>query len=189
MWNKAQIARGLYHLNESASGSVMSEYHTQAGISACHCVAASYETTDWPRILALYDRLLKIDNSPIIALNRAVAVAQVHGPALGVAAVEAIQKKRTLENYYLFHAVLAEFEEQQQNFTAAANHLRRAVEHTGLPAERAFLTRRLEECESLSAALQDLANVPRGFGSRASVLECGASAPLFNASIASKDAL
>ena len=71
----------------------MSAYHLQAGIAACHCAARDYESTDWPKILSLYDRLLELDDSPVIALNRAVAVAKVHGPQAGIEAVESDSKR------------------------------------------------------------------------------------------------
>ena len=74
-WDKPMIARGMFHLAQSASGLEISEYHLQAGIAACHCAAGSFEDTDWPQILSLYDRLVELDDSPVVALNRAVAVA------------------------------------------------------------------------------------------------------------------
>ena len=101
-WHQAMIARGMKHLSESAAGDELSAYHLQAGIAACHCAASNYESTDWPQILSLYDRLLQLDESPVIALNRAVAVANVHGPEAGIEAVEAIQNGNQLKSYYLF---------------------------------------------------------------------------------------
>jgi len=84
----------------------------QAAIAACHARAAEYEDTDWPCILSLYDQLLRFDGSPVVALNRAVAVAEVHGPQAGIEAVRAIENRSSLEGYYLFHAVLGDFEAQ-----------------------------------------------------------------------------
>src|SRR5207244_13321899 len=72
IWNQVLIARGMQHLSMSAAGDELSAYHLQAGIAACHCAASDYESTDWPQILSLYDRLLELDDSPVIALNRAV---------------------------------------------------------------------------------------------------------------------
>src|SRR6266404_5642050 len=80
LWNRAMINRGILHLGQSAAGDELSEYHLQAGISACHCTAVDYSPTNWPQILSLYDRLVLIDDSPIVALNRAVALASVDGP-------------------------------------------------------------------------------------------------------------
>jgi RNA polymerase sigma-70 factor (ECF subfamily) len=147
-WNKAMIVGGMMHLSRSAAGEEISEYHLQAGISACHCVAANYESTDWPRILSLYDRLIQIDGSPVVALNRAVAVAQVHGPAAGIEAIEAIPNRRTLDSYYLLYAVLGEFELQLKNFPAAARHLEKAAELTGLKSEQVFLLKKITDCEA-----------------------------------------
>jgi predicted RNA polymerase sigma factor len=81
------IVRGMFHLSQSAAGDEISNYHIQAGITACHCAAKDYESTDWSHILSLYGRLLEFDDSPVTALNRAVAVANVHGPRAGIAAV------------------------------------------------------------------------------------------------------
>jgi RNA polymerase sigma-70 factor (ECF subfamily) len=147
-WNKAMIARGLMHLNESANGDEVTEYHLQAGISACHCAAPNYEATDWPRILSMYDSLIELDDSPVIALNRAVAVAHVKGPAAGIAAVQASQKRQSLAGYYLLYAALAEFEMQLKDFPNAAEHLRQAIENTALASEKSFLSERLRECET-----------------------------------------
>jgi RNA polymerase sigma factor (sigma-70 family) len=146
-WNKAMIARGMFHLSQSAAGEELTAYHLQAGIAACHCAAADYESTDWRQILSMYDRLIELDDSAVIALNRAVAVAQVHGPAAGIEAVKSIRNRASLESYYLQYAVLAEFEMELKNFEAAANHLRKALKLTDLKSEHSFLSRRLQECE------------------------------------------
>ena len=146
-WSRPMIARGMFHLSRAAAGDELSAYHLQAGIAACHCAATDYESTDWPQILSLYDRLVELDDSAVIALNRAVAVAQVEGPAAGIKAVEKIHDRQTLESYYLHYAVLAEFESALENFKAAGEHLRRAMQLTELKSEHSFLSRRLKECE------------------------------------------
>lgn len=147
-WNRGMIARGMFHLARSAAGAEFGEYHLQAGIAACHCAAADYQSTEWPRILSLYDHLVQIDDSPVVALNRAVAVAQVNGARAGLAAVAAIRNFESLESYYLLYAVQAEFETQLQNFEAAAGHLRKALQLAELPSEQALLARRLKDCEA-----------------------------------------
>lgn len=146
-WDAQLIARGMYHLSRSAAGNELSEYHLQAGIAACHCAAPDYASTDWPNILALYDRLLEVDPSPVAALNRAVALAEVRGPQAGLEAVQAIRNRAALESYHLFHAALGEWECQLEHWPAAAAHLRKALELTGQPAERALLAKRLQACE------------------------------------------
>ena len=151
-WNQAMIARGINHLSESAAGEELSAYHLQAGIAACHCVASDYESTDWRKILSLYDLLMELDGSPVIALNRAVAVANVDGPQAGIEAVEAIQDGSQLKSYYLLYAVLGEFEKQLNNFQAAIDNFRKALELTELTSEQLFLSKRLQDSEKRDAA-------------------------------------
>jgi predicted RNA polymerase sigma factor len=147
-WRQAMISRGLMHLAESSGGEVITEYHLQAGIAACHCTAADYDSTDWPQILSLYDRLVEIDDSPVVALNRAVAIANVRGPGAGIEAMEAIQNRQSLDSYHLFYAVLADFEAQLNQFQAAAQNLRKAIKLTDLKSEQDLLRKRLLDCES-----------------------------------------
>jgi len=151
-WNQAMIARGIKHLSESAVGEELSAYHLQAGIAACHCVASDYESTDWRKILSLYDLLMELDGSPVIALNRAVAVANVDGPQAGIEAVEAIHNGSQLKSYYLLYAVLGEFEKQLNNFQAAIDNFRKALELTELTSEQLFLSKRLQDSEKRDAA-------------------------------------
>jgi RNA polymerase sigma factor (sigma-70 family) len=144
-WDQAMIARGMYHLMQSTAGEEVSEYHLQAGITACHCAAADYRSTDWARILSLYDRLIEIDGSPIVALNRAVAVANVHGPRAGIEAVEAIHDREQLDCYYLLYAVLGEFEADLEHREVAMKHFRKALELATMKSEQIFFTRKLQE--------------------------------------------
>ena len=146
-WDRSLITRGLFHLSQSAAGGDISAYHLQAGMSACHCLAPDYACTDWVQILALYDRLLELDPSPVVALNRAVALAEVHGAQAGLDAVNVITDSRSLEGYYLFHAVQGELESQLNHLPAAAAHFRRALALAEIKSEQAFLTERLRACE------------------------------------------
>ena len=146
-WNRAMIDGGMLHLGQSAAGDELTAYHLQAGIAACHCAATDYESTDWMQILSLYDRLVERDDSPIVALNRAVAVAQIHGPRAGIDAVQAIQNSGQLNSYYLLYAVLGEFEAQLSNFPGAANHLRKALRLTEVKSEQSLLSKKLRDCE------------------------------------------
>jgi RNA polymerase sigma factor (sigma-70 family) len=149
-WDQTMIARGMSQLRESAAGQGISEYHLQAGIAACHAMAIDYESTDWGRILSLYERLMEFDDSPVIALNRAVAVANVHGPQAGLQAVRAIRDREKLRGYYLFYAVIGELEMRLNNYEAAAEQFRKAFELAGTKSERAFLLKRLQTCVDAS---------------------------------------
>ncbi len=150
-WDQGIIARGMFHFSRSAAGDEITEYHLQAGILACHCSASDYEATDWAQIAALYDRLVEIDDSPVVALNRAVAIGQVRGPQAGLDAIEAMRLRESLESYHLLYAVLAEFESQLGNDNGTAEHLREAMKRTELTSEQRFLARRLRECEQARA--------------------------------------
>lgn len=146
-WNQPMIARGMFHLARSASGDEMTAYHLQAAIAACHSVAPDYASTDWRQIQLLYDRLMKFDHSPIVALNRAVAVAKVSGPRAGLEALAGWEQNE-LRSYHLLYAVLGEFEAELGNRKASAHHFRKAMELAEMKSEKAFLAKRLAACET-----------------------------------------
>jgi len=146
-WDEAMISRGMYHLSKSAVGDEITEFHVQAGIAACHCAAKDYDRTDWAQILSLYDRLIEFDDSPVVALNRAVAVANVHGPQAGVDAVAAIRHRKELDSYYLLYAVLGEFEAQLDDPLAAAGYFRKSLQLAQTESEQDFLSKRFHACE------------------------------------------
>jgi len=150
-WDQSLISRGMLHLVHSAAGESLSRYQLEAGIAACHCAASNFEETDWKRILVLYDRLAEFEDSPVVALNRAVAVAHVHGPAAGISAVESIRNRAQLDSYYLLYAVLGDFESQLGHYSAAAGYLRQALELSQVRSEQSFLRKRIEECEQAAA--------------------------------------
>jgi RNA polymerase sigma-70 factor (ECF subfamily) len=143
-WDHALIERGLQHLAEAAQGQELSEYHLQAGIAAIHCTAADYASTDWARILRHYDELYRIKPSPIVALNRAVAVAHQHGPQAGLDAVAAIPQRDRLESHYLLHAVTGELHWRLQQHRLAAENFRRALALAHVGPEQLYLSRLLE---------------------------------------------
>jgi RNA polymerase sigma factor (sigma-70 family) len=147
-WSRPMIELGAIHLGQAAAGGELSEYHIQAGIAACHCTAENYESTDWPRILALYDQWTKMNDSPVIALNRAVAIATVSGPAAGIKAIEAIRNRGELDSYYLLYAVLGEFEAQLHQFEAASTHFRKALQLAEVKTERVFLSKKVRALRS-----------------------------------------
>jgi RNA polymerase sigma-70 factor (ECF subfamily) len=146
-WDSAMILRGIRHLRLSGSGDAISEYHLEAGIAACHSTAADGAATDWPRILALYDQLVVLTDSPVAALNRAVAIARVHGSQAGMDAVNAIANRSTLEAYHLFHAIRGSLAAELGHMPEAVNDLRAAEGLTTVPAEREFIARRIREIE------------------------------------------
>jgi RNA polymerase sigma factor (sigma-70 family) len=143
-WDQALIQRGLMELVAAAQGSALSEYHLQAGIAAIHCTAADYASTDWARILQHYDALNRLKPSPIVALNRAVAVAHLHGAQAGLDAIAEIPQRDRLESHYLLHAVVGELEWRLKNHQAAAESFRRALQLAQVGPEQTYLTRMIE---------------------------------------------
>lgn len=146
-WDARLLDEGLHHLATAASGDTVSEYHLQAGIAALHCTAPDAAATDWPRILAHYDVLLSLKPSPVVALNRAVAVAHVHGPQAGLDALDAIPHAARLDSLHLFHAVAGELHSRLNNHRAAAESYRRALALAQVGPEQSHLSRQLERAE------------------------------------------
>lgn len=147
LWDKAMVAEGISHLNRSAEGNEVSEFHLQAGIAACHCTAESFQATDWRQICSLYDLLVEINDSPVIALNRAVAIAQVRGPEAALAMVAEIKGREAVGKYYLLYAVLGEFHLELGQYREAQENYRKALQLTNTPAEQSFLRERLRACQ------------------------------------------
>ena len=146
-WDQKLIALGFHHFDRSMSGDEVSEYHVQAAIAATHARAAGPGSRDWPAILDLYDQLIAIKDSPVIALNRAVAVSKVHGPAEALAAIESLDANHSLRHYHLLLAVRGQFLLELGRGSAAADCYRAALECRCSEPERRFLQRKLKECE------------------------------------------
>ena len=144
-WNTSLIQRGIHHLGLAAAGEALSEYHLEAGIAACHSTAADDAATNWPRILSLYDQLVVLNVSPVAAMNRAVAVARVHGAQAGLDALTAIPNRSSLESYHLYHAIRGSLAAELGHLADALTHFRQAGNLATLPAEREFIARRIAE--------------------------------------------
>ncbi len=147
-WNQDMIKRGIHTLTLAASGDAISDYHLEAGIAACHGMAADDASTNWPRILSLYDQIIALNPSPVAAMNRAVAVARVHGPQAGLDALGGITNRASLDSYHLYHAICGALSAELGRKPEALAHFRRAGNLANLPAERDFIARRIAECES-----------------------------------------
>jgi RNA polymerase sigma factor (sigma-70 family) len=145
-WDQARIERGLACLERGGPIERAGPYRLQAAIAACHARATSWEATDWPRIVAYYQALIAIVPSPVIELNRAVAIGLAQGPAAGLAALDAIDVS-ALRDYHLWPAARADFLRRLGRFPEAAADYRRALDLVDNARERTFLTARLAECE------------------------------------------
>ncbi len=145
-WDERLIAIGFHHFDRSIAGADVSEYHVQAAIAATHARAIDSRSVDWPLILELYDQLLSLNASPIVALNRAVAIAKVHGPADALAAVAPLDRDPKLRHYHLLLAVRGQLLLDLGRSREAADAFRTALTCACTEPERRLLTRRLEAC-------------------------------------------
>jgi RNA polymerase sigma-70 factor (ECF subfamily) len=139
LWNRTRISDGLRHLDQSAQGADVTAYHLEAGIAACHAIAPSYEATDWSHILELYDQLIAINPSPVVALNRAIAISRAQGAEAGIRALEAVRAHPALQRYYLLWATLAKLHAEMGNAAQAEADYRMALACTSSVPERRFL--------------------------------------------------
>jgi RNA polymerase sigma-70 factor (ECF subfamily) len=144
LWDRAEIDEGEQLVRGALRGGRPGRFALQAAVVGVHDAAATYQQTDWPQIVGLYDALLTVWSSPVVELNRAVAVAMAHGPAAGLAALERIDAS-ALRAYAYLPATRADLLRRLGERAAAAAAYRAAIALTDNAAERAFLTRRLAE--------------------------------------------
>lgn len=145
-WNRVQIAEALPLVEEALRGGP-GQFAVQAAIAAVHCQAARYKETDWPQIVRLYDVLERLQPSPIVSLNRAVAVAMVKGPQSGLRIMDALASNGSLENYHIFHSARAELLRRSGSREDAAKSYSRALELVTNDSERRYLQKRLREVQ------------------------------------------
>jgi RNA polymerase sigma factor (sigma-70 family) len=143
LWDGALIARGIVHLGESASGADLTRWHLEAGIACEHAIAPSLAETNWPRILTLYDELLALFPGPVVALNRALAMAEIHGPAAGREALLALDGDRRMTSYPFYWGALAEIARREGNAREAARFYGQAISVSRSRAERTAYERTL----------------------------------------------
>jgi RNA polymerase sigma-70 factor, ECF subfamily len=142
-WDRAAIAQADQLLVAALQAGPPGRFALQAAIAAMHAQAPTYEDTDWPQILTLYDELLRVWPAPVVALNRAVAVAMVRGPAAGLEEVEALERDAELAGYRYLPATKADLLRRLGRHEEAADSYRAALALTDNATERAFLTERL----------------------------------------------
>lgn len=147
-WDRELVAEGLRLLDISATGSELTEYHLEAGIASVHTRALTVEETDWESIVSLYDALMALRPSPVIALNRAIAIGERAGPQRGLEAISAIPNSERLARYPFYFAALGKFEFQSGKYENARKHFLAALKLARNPMERHFLEQRVIACNS-----------------------------------------
>ena len=146
-WDWQRVAEGMKLLELSTPGTDLSAYHIEAAIAAIHASAPRTEDTDWQTIVSLYDVLMTLTPSPVVALNRAIAIAQVDGPERGLTEIQAIADRDRLSTYPFYLATLGELELRRGQPDQARTHFEAALEHTRSPMERRFIEQRIRACE------------------------------------------
>jgi RNA polymerase sigma-70 factor (ECF subfamily) len=147
LWDRTRLSEGMRLLELSASGSELTAYHIEAAIASVHATARCAEDTDWSRIIELYNTLIRINPSPVVALNRAIAIAQRDGPERGLEALDAIANLDRLAAYPFYPAARGELELRLGNGEQARGHFQEALAKARNPVERRFFHQRIAACE------------------------------------------
>jgi RNA polymerase sigma-70 factor (ECF subfamily) len=145
LWNRGQIAEGVALLEKALKSRRFGSYTLQAAIAAVHAEAESVAATDWRRIVALYDQLVRIQPSPVVQLNRAVAIAECDGPEAGLAHIDAVLEHGELANYYLAHSARADMYRRLGRTAEARASYEKALALTQQEPERQFLQERIRQ--------------------------------------------
>jgi RNA polymerase sigma-70 factor (ECF subfamily) len=145
-WDQRLIAEGWSLLEQAAGGPELTDYHLEAAIAWFHAKAPSIEATEWSNIVKVYDRLLELRPSPVVALNRAIALAQAEGPEQGLEAIRAIEGRERLDHYPFYAAALGELELRAGRSELAAGHFQEAMTLARNPSERRFFEQRIGAC-------------------------------------------
>lgn len=149
-WNQDMINHGIHCLDQSMKKQVVSKYLILATISAQHCIAKTYNDTNWTQILVLYDDLLKIENSPITRLNRSVALSLVQGNQAAINELVDLAKESNLETNYLYHTTLSNFYKEDNNTKKAIDHLNTALSLSTNDRDKKIIEKKLTELVPIS---------------------------------------
>ena len=151
LWNRRQIAEGVALLEKALNSRRFGSYTLQAAIAAVHAEAESVAVTDWRQIVALYNQLVRIQPSPVVQLNRAVAIAMRDGPEAGLAQIDAVLEHGELANYYLAHSARADMYRRLGRTAEARSSYEKALALTQQEPERQFLQERIRQTEIKSS--------------------------------------
>ncbi|MDQ2647451.1 MAG: sigma-70 family RNA polymerase sigma factor [Myxococcota bacterium] len=146
LWDQRLLSEGKRLIDLSARGSEITDYHVEAAIASVHAMAKSFEETRWDRIVALYDTLLRLRSSPVVELQRALAVAEVEGPERALSAIRAIEASDRLRNYPFYFGALGELELRSGNPEPARRHFRAALGAARNGVERTHFEARIRAC-------------------------------------------
>ncbi len=146
LWNRSLMQKGFAYLERSTKDNNISIYHIMATISAYHCAAPNFESTDWRGILAMYDHLLSLDRSTLVKLNRSIPLAKVSGVEKAIEELQELKKDPSFTSYHLLYATEGEFYWEMEEYQKAAIAFQQAIEYSPLQAEKKLLQKKLENC-------------------------------------------
>ena len=146
LWERSFMQNGFAYLEKSTEEKTISIYHILATISAYHCAAADFESTDWKGILSMYDRMLLLENSPLVQLNRCIPLAKVEGMEKAIEQLRLIKKDPNFNSYHLLYATEGEFYYELKDYEKAAVAFEKAIQYSPLLAEKERLQKRMKEC-------------------------------------------
>jgi RNA polymerase sigma-70 factor (ECF subfamily) len=152
LWDRALLRRALKHFRLAARGEQVSAYHLQAEIASYHALAESFDATDWAEILRRYDQLLQLDPSPVVALNRVVALTKVEGPDAGLQALDALREEPALQTYYHLFAIEGDLHSRLGRKREAKAALSKAIPLARSQPVRRYLERRVRNLETEDTA-------------------------------------
>ncbi|MEO1009985.1 MAG: sigma-70 family RNA polymerase sigma factor [Bacteroidota bacterium] len=145
LWDMYTMEKGFANLKKATQDALLTKYHLLAGISSYHCSAKSFEATDWMGILSLYDRLLILDSSPLVVLNRVIVLLQIGKTQDALAQLGKIEKENALVSHHLFYAVKSDLYAKMGKMTEAGKSLQKAIDLAPLLAEKKLLRDRLKK--------------------------------------------
>ena len=144
-WDQELIATANYYLNKAAFGNHLSSYHLEAAIAYQHCIAKSYQETNWTMILTYYDLLYQQQQDPIIFLNRCLVILELQGPVIALKTVQKLSSSKQIKAYYLYYAILGEIYHRLQQQAKALAAYQKALSLTQSKIEKAFLKEKIEK--------------------------------------------
>ena len=145
-WNASLIQKGFAYLEKSSQHPGLSMYQIMAAISACHCAAPDFKSTDWKGILNLYDHLLVLDHSPLVKLNRSIPLAKVAGVQKAIEELEQLKQEASFTSYHLLYATEGEFYFELDEYAKASEAFQKAIDYSPLQAEKQLLQKKLRFC-------------------------------------------
>ena len=154
-WDRDLMGKGFHFLEKASMGKELSEYHLEAGIASLHCAAPTYEKTEWPKIVEIYDLLYQLKPSSIVALNRAIALGKALGPEEGLAELRRIPDPAKLKDYPFYPAAQGEFHFLAGRPAEATKHFEKALKLARSRSETNFFERKLKACRSDAVQIND----------------------------------